>query len=201
MPTGYTAAITETMQFREFAMKCARAFGALITMRDDPSDAPIPEEFKPDSYHADAIAKAEADLKELREMDDATKERRARSAFEAKSKQHVESLEESRATRRRYDRMLREVRDWTPPTPDHQGLKDFMIQQLEESIRFDCWEEGDSEWRKPPKYLGPGDWWAQQVDQANRDVAYHTREQKAEEDRAAMRTKWVKELRGSLGAR
>jgi len=199
MPTGYTADITDTMPFRDFAMKCARAMGALIMMRDDPSDAPIPEAFEPSTYHAENIAKADARLKELDEMDAAAKERGAREEFMAASKAHAESLAKSRGTRRRYERMLREVNDWKPPTPDHQGFKDFMVQQLTESIRFDCWEEGDSEWRKPPKHLGPGDWWAKEVDKANRDLVYHRREHTAEVERATMRTKWVKDLRASLG--
>jgi len=37
MPTGYTADLNDGKQvtFQEFTMKCARAFGALIEMRDD----------------------------------------------------------------------------------------------------------------------------------------------------------------------
>lgn len=198
MPTGYTSDIKETTPFREFALRCARAFGALILMRDDPFDAPIPDEFKPSPYHAENIAKAEARIAELHAMDDAGKEKGARDEFTAATRRHAESLAESRGTRHRYERMLREVRDWKPPTPDHQGLKNFMIQQLEESIRFDCWEEGESEWRQPPKFLGPGDWWAKQVAAAEHDLAYHKRELANEVERAATRTKWVKDLRASL---
>ena len=41
MPTGYTAEILngEIKTFPEFAKKCARAFGAMIHMRDDSLDA------------------------------------------------------------------------------------------------------------------------------------------------------------------
>lgn len=34
--------------------------------------------------------------------------------------------------------MLDQVQLWQPPTDDHMGLKEFMIQQIEESIKFDC---------------------------------------------------------------
>ena len=34
--------------------------------------------------------------------------------------------------------MLRQVQAWTPPTKEHTKLKEFMINQLEDSIRWDC---------------------------------------------------------------
>ena len=47
MPTGYTVALYEgkDVTFEDFVMGCSRAFGALISLRDEPN-APIPEEFK-----------------------------------------------------------------------------------------------------------------------------------------------------------
>ena len=46
MPTGYTADIQDgkITTLREYALSCARAFGALIMMRDDPHDAPIADD-------------------------------------------------------------------------------------------------------------------------------------------------------------
>lgn len=40
MPTGYTDAIKDGISFNQFILSCARAFGALITMRDEPSSVP-----------------------------------------------------------------------------------------------------------------------------------------------------------------
>ena len=45
MPTGYTAGILEGETFEQYALQCAKAFGALVMMRDEPSDAPIPDQF------------------------------------------------------------------------------------------------------------------------------------------------------------
>ena len=68
MPTGYTAAIKDGISFNEYALSCARAFGALIMMRDEPADAPIPDEFKPSDYHFKKIEEAKAELARLRAM-------------------------------------------------------------------------------------------------------------------------------------
>jgi len=60
MPTGYTYPVVEgkITEFSDFALSCARAFGALITMRDDPHDTPIPETFEPSDYNAKKLAEA-----------------------------------------------------------------------------------------------------------------------------------------------
>lgn len=50
----------ENFTFPEFAMRCARNFGALIMMRDEPLDAPIPEKFEPSGYYKKEYEKAKA---------------------------------------------------------------------------------------------------------------------------------------------
>ena len=62
MPTGYTHDIPAGITFRQFALNCARAFGANIAMRDDPADKPI-EVYEPSDYSAKAITKATNELR------------------------------------------------------------------------------------------------------------------------------------------
>lgn len=81
MPTGYTAAIADGISFTNYAMGCARAFGALIEMRDEPSDAPIPEEFKPSTYHLEELQKAQKKLHNLCKMSFGEAEGRAMVAY------------------------------------------------------------------------------------------------------------------------
>ncbi len=59
MPTGYTAAVQNgtVTRFADFAMNCARAFGALVELRDE-MDAPIPDTFKPSTHHSESLKKA-----------------------------------------------------------------------------------------------------------------------------------------------
>jgi hypothetical protein len=61
MPTGYTSKIAtgEMTSLRHFILTCARGMGALVHMRDEPSDAILPLRLEPDtSYHDDEIARA-----------------------------------------------------------------------------------------------------------------------------------------------
>ena len=108
MPTGYTADVGDgkVVEFSEFVMQCARAFGALITMRDDPHDAPIPDEFSPDAYHQKALASAEERLREV-------EARTAEQWMDLHRQAVVDAIRERRegrtkrlATRDRYESML-----------------------------------------------------------------------------------------------
>jgi hypothetical protein len=61
--TGYVHHMVEKNQtFPQFAMSCARAFGALVEMRDEGMDAKIPDEIKPEPYHKKAAAEARKEL-------------------------------------------------------------------------------------------------------------------------------------------
>lgn len=196
MPTGYTAPVAdgEVTEFADFAMECARAFGALVTMRDSP-EATIPDEFEPNtSYHDEKLAKAKADLEMISAMSAEECRRQAEAAFEKVREQRLEAGLERTAQLGRYEAMLAKVRQWTPPTPDHVGLKDFMVQQIEESIRFDC---SPINWPEYPQ-LAPEEWRAERLAKAQRDIEYHTEERAKEVKRARERTEWVRALRQSL---
>lgn len=196
MPTGYTAGVKDgsVTDFREFVLQCARAFGATITMRDDPMDAPIPDAFEPSDYHAKALAEAQAQLTRVTAMTDRDVAREADSEYEKASEGWRKHQQEQRAERERYERMLAAATAWQPPTPEHQGLKDFMCSQLTESIKFDC----GGDWWKEPVRQTEAQWRSAALERAQHNVAYHGKEHAAEVERAKTRTEWVRALRASL---
>ena len=49
------------------------------------------------------------------------------------------NVEKSAAIKTRYDAMESQVLAWEPPTPDHQGLKNFMLNQIVDSRKFDAY--------------------------------------------------------------
>lgn len=140
MPTGYTYKIVnEGQTFPEFAMGCARAFGALIHMRDDPWGAPLrlrQQSKSPhslNSYHAEAKAKAEERLKRLEGFD--VNERLAYGEHKKQKeidelKAHIERIDLVNA---KIAAMQKDVQEWKPPTEGHLELKKFMLQQLDVS--------------------------------------------------------------------
>lgn len=196
MPTGYTADVKDgkVTTFPEFALQCARAFGALIEMRDDPKDAPIPDEFTPSEYHVTALAKAEARLAELATYDLDRAEREAGAEYVARLKYEREREERRLAEKARYEAMLDKVLAWEPPTEQHVEMKKFMVDQLESSIGFDC---SPIAWPEPVK-SSPQEWLAAARASAEHDVEYHTKHLAEDRERAAGRTAWVAALRQSL---
>lgn len=198
MPTGYTADIKDGITFSTFALNCARAFGACITLRDEPGGGEkIPEAFEESGYHAQQIEKAQAALAEFRAMSPSRHMREASKAWDAAETRRITRLEEMRAQRKAYEDMLAKVMAWAPPTPEHDGLKEFMRSQIAQSIDFDC---DESYYAIPTPRMTGAQWAAQRLEMLERDLAYHQREQAAELERTASRTGWVQALRASLPA-
>lgn len=200
MPTGYTAEIHDgkPITFPEFVMNCARAFGALALMRDDPADAVIPDEFKPRTdYHDEQLVKHRAELARLEVM---TPEQIVNAHADVRAgelRERTKDAVKNRDMRARYRAMLAEVEAWEPPTPDHVGLKEFMVKQITESIDFDCREGTEFLW---PRLSDddPAVWYEAQIAEAKRGITYATEERAKEIERAEQRTSWVRALRDSL---
>ena len=84
---------------------------------------------------------------------------------------------------------------WKAPTPDHEGLRKFMCEQIEQSIDFDC---GGDYGNTPTLRLTGEAWAAAERTRYLRDVQYHEKERAGEVSRAATRTEWVRALRAAL---
>lgn len=196
MPTGYTAAVKDGITFEQFVWSCARAFGALVLMRDDPAGAPIPERFEPSDWNAKKLAGARDRLATLEVMSDADAAANARTDYEQAVERHRERLAEIQALSDKYHAMLARVVQWTPPTPEHQGLKDFMAEQLRQSIDFDC----STKYLTAPLLLPGAAWREAQIAQARKDIEYHAKEHAEEVERTESRNAWLRDLRESVPA-
>lgn len=144
MPTGYTAIVAkkENCTLEEYAMRCARNFGALIEMREEPMDAPIPEKFEINPFYKKELEAAEKELHDFEALPYAEKiavlERDYEQRVERYAKEAEKENEERRVLRGRYEAMLEKVNRWKAPTPDHENLRKFMIEQIEDCIEPDC---------------------------------------------------------------
>jgi hypothetical protein len=196
MPTGYTATLMEKGQtFQEFIMGCARAFGALIEMRDSPNDAPIPDKFEPSDYHVKRIIESREKLATLKAMTDAEKESFGQTEKAADIQRIEQWLEKDRAQNKRLEEMAAQVQAWNPPTNDHRGLKDFMLQQISISKNgVDYIQTSLAEAIEKPATA----YYVAAVSEAARSIKYHTEENAKEIERVNGRTEWVQQLRASI---
>jgi hypothetical protein len=201
--TGYTQELVDRkLGFEDFALLCSRAFGALVTLRDEPLSAPIPQELKPSNYHFKEIGKAKAALLKLR----AIKTKKDRIVWGRKRlKKDIAAYTvhrdeaKSKDTTGQMRAVLMKVEAWKPPHPDHAEFKKFMVQQLTDSIAMEE-RSGDFYGDMVTKLEGTGPLTAyeQALKKAKDDLAYHTKEWKEEVARTKSRNLWLGRLRRSL---
>lgn len=196
MPTGYTEKIKDGISFKEFALDCARAFGACVLLRDEPGGGEaIPEKFEPSDYHVKALAEAEKELARIDDMTTSEREASAEAEHNQAERYRKNRLKEKRELKAKYLAMLREVDSWEPPTSDHAELKAFMQKQIKESIDWDC---GPDFYSKPTVLLSGEDWAAEKRQKALKSINYHTTANIEEIQRTENRNTWIQALRESL---
>jgi len=192
MPTGYTAPVQEgKITFPEFVWRCARAFGALVHMRDDPMDAPIRESSE-SQYYSARHGEITARIAELETMAPAELEAHVAELRARITRENAAYVEKNRVERKRYDNMLAQVRAWAPPD-SHAELKKFMLEQLAESIRFDCGEPYQVE-----VPVNPGDWRDKELVQLRSELARCQEYIDRDAARAKERNDWVRTLASSV---
>ncbi len=198
MPSGYTANIyegtPETPQ--EFIWGCARAFGAMVSLRDEPFSTEVPAEFQTSDYHTKNLIRAQEDLAKYRAMSIEEADQEAEEEYQKAVIRNNEYFVKKMVIRERYQTMIDQVSKWQPPTEIHVGLKDFCMKQLKEGMDFDA-PLSSSFYSNAQRYTGQ-EWLKIQIDSTLRDIVYHTEEYKKELERINERNLWVKQLANSL---
>lgn len=135
MPTGYGYdAIENNMNLKEFTLRCARAFGYAMSQRDEPGSTPIRKQ--EDTRQID-LTEAKTTLKEAQDkwqtMLDKTDEDKKNdhtAYITRQTKEYKETIERYKKGNRYWDNLKVQVDAWIPPSKDHIGIKDFMLQQI-----------------------------------------------------------------------
>lgn len=139
MPTGYTAGIIDgtTKTFEEFATLCMRGFGATIHMRDEPLTKRF-EPRQPSEYYAENITRIKNAFAELKTISDADLIADERARLSESKSYHEKAIKEAHSRRATLLKFLSEAKQWEPPTDEHTEFKQFLIQQITETISWDC---------------------------------------------------------------
>ena len=190
MPSGYTSDIADgkNVSFNDFALKCARAFGACIDNADD--NAKLIERNNKDNYHLEKLEKAKMWKSPTKEEFDDYVTKQAAYCNENIDKQNKLKVS--------YENMLVKANKWVPPTTEHEGLKKFMVEQLSESLTHDCGNDYyQSELSQINSYTHK-----EYVDDMMRrnkyDIEYHTNELEKNNKRVDTRNAWISALYKSL---
>jgi hypothetical protein len=197
MPTGYTHNVVDgkITEFSEFALRCARAFGALITMRDDSMDAKISDEFKPEPYYQEKLTEAKETILKLQTMLPEDIEKLCQKECEEEAALNEKYNKNKLLENERLEAMEKQVLAWVPPSANHVELKSFMLDQI--NISKNPQHLIEKSYKEVEK-TNIKDWHNEKLERAQKDIEYYTAEWKKEVERANSRTLWVKQLRESL---
>ena len=199
MPTGHTANLYDgkPQTFTDFAMACARSFGALASLRDHAPDAVIPERFEPDPWAGSRLANAKRTLAALEARTPDEWFADLQESNERLAATNRDAQQEAHQRRRRYQEMLDQVDAWVPPSSEHQQLQTFMRAQLEDSIRYDC-TAADGLGVTSRVRLSVEGYRDEQLGAARAELTRATATWGDAIARANQRTWWVQQLRASL---
>lgn len=205
MSTGYTQIIQNSKEtdsdklFQQFALQCARAFGALASMWDDKWDAEIPDKIIPSNYHKDKIQKHKVELAKARKTSAAEWEKLSSEDYNKKYNYYREEITKAADLRAKYQAVLDKVQNYNPPTSDHQNYKNFMVEQIKGSIDFDCSEDYYNKQLQNLKRLSGKEFKIQTINNIVESLKYDQEQYKKEQKSAKQRTLWIKNLKKSLG--
>ena len=178
MPTGLTAEIYEgkKLTLREFALRCAKQFSPAYSYEGDlPLDKP--PVLKASDYYKLAIKRTDEKLTRLEHLRKHIDEaehiiEQERQDFILREEKRSKLLTE---LKQRYDTWIAEVEGWKVPE-EYKYLKDFMLEQLRESKRFDCTNVHIQE----PQQMSAEEWLNDNFKHVYENLAYY-REQLDEE--------------------
>lgn len=146
MPSGYTEGILSGTinDLNDFIWMCARGFGAFITQKDNIDEPPILKE-KPNPYYKNKIKQLLNEQQKYNEYTDDDWQNEYLKYIEDQLKDIDNNIKEKIESKEKYENILNQVKEWIPPNENFHKLKSFMINQIEESIDFDCdtsfWQE------------------------------------------------------------
>jgi len=204
MPTGYTAGILDGKinTFEEFATVCTRAFGATIHMRDNPMDSPY-EPRTPSDYHTNSIQSKRERLEEIETMSDEKIVEDFNTQLEEDLKYHQTKMEEDKRNLEKLNSMLESAKSWVPPTEDHQPFRNFMIEQIESTIKVD----GDPSYhvnkmvgikKQMEEGINPKEYREETIQEIKSQISYHETEYQKELVRCKDSNEWMEKFFESI---
>lgn len=200
MPSSYTAYILEDKLSKpsDFAKLCARAFGACINQRDDSLDAPLEIPKAETSYCEDCLKDAEKKIQKLARMTKTQRINYGKRVIREGIKSAKASIEKHNRNKEKLEKVLLWVYSYVPPTSEHVNFKDFMVQQITDTLK---WDGDDSYYQKSLREYEqavPIQIWADHLTMAVEDIPRYEKRIEEEIARTNERADWIQKLIDSV---
>lgn len=201
MPSGYTEGISsgKITNFQQFVWTCARGFGAFVMQRDDGLNAPLILLEEPTSYHQDKITQLTEEQKYYNGLTDKEWFEEYTKYIRKTTKDIQDNIYDKIDLKQKYENMLVQVIEWVPPNQDFDELKTFMINQLKESIDWDCKTCYDQDRLSKLDELTFEKYKIDKTTSFHQDIEYHQKRYEEECERVKSRNEWKRKLVESVG--
>jgi len=137
MATGYTSKLHDGEQsFSDFVLDCARAFGAYVHLRDNLNTVTLQIEDRTSTY-AGYVDKSQTAYDNFTALTEDEQRQQYNKYVADMTKYYSDQKVKDAELAKRYGEMLGRVIAWNVPK-ELNNLKEFMKEQLERSIEFDC---------------------------------------------------------------
>jgi len=172
---GYTCNVPDGQSFEDFVLTCAKAIGYFITQRD--SDNPKVEKPKLKTYYKLAVEEAEKELINLEALSPTERQKQCENynngnikSIEDSKKRYEKSLADIKAL----ENMRTKVEAWKAGDEKYKALRDFMITQLNDTIKFDTPSKKDFVLeRKNLKILLTDQWYEMKKATVKQEIKYY----------------------------
>ncbi len=201
MPTEYTHALLKGEQtVEEFALGCARAFGAYVEMKDEPLSVGAPEklEDKETELYLKNIADLQRQIRNVKKMSYARAAKYAENDYNSSRLYHTNALIELAEGSFRLSKAMAQVASYTPPTKDHEEYKSFMVRQLSETMDWSCDPSYHKEALKNLKLQTPQEWKADKLEYLSERIEFKTKSLEKYTVRHTTCNDWIKQLHSSV---
>lgn len=199
MPTGYTAGVADgsITSFKDYALMCARAFGASLHLRDESLSIDLPEEEEStySTYYNDKLRETQAELDKISSMSESDLLALYKEEHDNNISYINDRISENNLIKDRYTAMLEFAKRFNPPSDKHINYCKFLISQLKESIDFDC---DISYYEKQKKGKSFAEWLSDKKKDLNYLLAYYQEQLEKETERINSNNKWIRDLKEAL---
>lgn len=199
MPTGYTSYVQDgkITELKDFLLLCAKNFGALIHMRDDKLDCDIKYR-EVGEFYPRKLEEAKREFEWFKKLSDEEIQKKIDESYERRVKEKEDSLRDFDMRRKRYLDMLEKVEYWNPPTMDHRKLKEFALQQLKDSLKFDCSDDMRVYYLEAPKKYSLEEYKQELTKQYLKDIERYAKEYRNDLESVEQANKWIDDLINSF---
>lgn len=189
MANGYTYGIEENPNFtaKDFALTCARAFGAFIHQRDQPLSE-LPKVAEMDTYPAESLERALKEKETWLATPLEDKRGQWQQSMQERREKYDKRVEDFKVMTKRYAEMRATVEAWQVPE-ELGNLKNFMLEQIDEAVRW-SWntEPSDPEQETFEQWLAPQEIWLDQ------DIEHARERVRSAQEKYAERVAYAKAL-------